>query len=115
MTDVTSVEIKDKFAARSERDTSTLSSQQRNLWETVVYDDDDGSPNRVLLVAADYALVDSSLKNLTGLGEIVGVANSGIDYNMCYFRDDNEEVAIGYAYICGLFVCTLLPHNIIIM
>ena len=44
------------------------------------------------------SLYDSNLSNLSGDGEIVAVSDSGLDYDMCFFRDDNEVVAFTRYY-----------------
>ena len=46
-------------------------------------------------VTRGATLSSSNLSGLTGDGQIVGVADSGLDYDSCFFRDDAEVVTIG--------------------
>ena len=47
---------------------------------------------------------------LTGLNQIVGVGDSGLDAEMCYFSDPNGEQLAMYVLFCliGVFVCVFV-------
>ena len=63
-------------------------------------------------------LYTQSAGNLTGVGEVVGVADTGIDLSSCYFHDPNHATPYNtlntnhrkvclYVYVCIMYVCII--------